>query len=347
VNMDRWRSQEDLRSEVAVVVPVYFSAQVNDETVTRLLYLTVADLHHVVPPEQVWLVVDGDARSARLMRQVLDRLPEGSGGMQLIANEYNRGKLAVIRQGICEALSAASRVRYLAIIDGDADHLPAALPGLVRAADSIADAYGHERVITIGARSSRTRPMGWVRGELETLLDQLTADALAYALARQGRALDLSQCLSGRVPDLSSGYKVYLREMAEFLFERSEPDTGTLSDSDYWHYGPETVTIVEAVLAGAVIGEMLRPTWDGQPVTSFGEFGPVRMYGELLTWVWNRLSIPVEVAAVHLANRGQIALGTAREGAELLEQLRAHALGRLAAQSGTQIPAPRPTLPFI
>lgn len=345
--MDRWRSQEDLRHEVAVIVPVYFSPRVDDETVARLLYLTVADLPQVVPPEQVWLVVDGDPRSARLLHQVLDRLPEGTGDMRLIDNEHNRGKLAVIRQGICEALCAVSQVRYLAIIDGDADHLPAALPGLVRAADSIAVAYGHEKVITIGARSSRIRPMGWVRGELETLLDQLTADALTYALARQERALDLSQCLSGHVPDLSSGYKVYLREMAELVFENSKPDTGTLSDSDYWHYGPETVTIVEALLAGGVMGEMLRPTWDGQPVTSFGEFSPVRMYGELLTWVWNRLNVPLEVAAAHLANRRQIALGTAREGAELLEQLRSHALGRLAAQTGETVPEVRPTLPFV
>ena len=61
--MDRWRSQEDLRHEVAVIVPVYFSPRVDDETVARL----VPDRRRSTTggaPEQVWLVVDGD-RAAR------------------------------------------------------------------------------------------------------------------------------------------------------------------------------------------------------------------------------------------------------------------------------------------
>jgi hypothetical protein len=269
--------------------------------------------------------------------------------MHLIAHAENGGKLAAIRQGMAAVLAEQPQVRYLAVMDGDADHLTAVLPSLLRAAQGMADAYGHDRVIAIGARASRTRPMGWVRGELEFLLDGLTVDALAYALARRGQALDLTQCLTGRVPDLSSGYKVYLRAMAEVLFAGTEPDCGTLSAWDYWHYGPETVTIVDAVLAGGVFGEVQRPSWDGQPATSFGEFGVVAMYGELLTWVWTRLEVPLEVAATQYDNRRVgAALGTAREGADLLARLRDQSLGRLAAaRGGSAVPAPRATPPFV
>ncbi|MHB1319010.1 MAG: glycosyltransferase [Anaerolineae bacterium] len=348
--MDHFVPQAELGRETAVIVPVYFSARPSDAMVDRLLWMTVVDLPPYVPAEQVWLVVDGDSRSAAIARQVLDRLATaGQGHMRLLVNEENAGKLAVIRQGMRVILESQPHVRYLAIMDGDGDHLPAVLPGLIRAADSMVAAYGHERVIAIGARSSRTRPMGWVRGELEGLVDQLTIDALTYALARDGRAIDLSQCLPGRIPDLSSGYKVYLREMALLLFGGAEPETGTLSAWDYWHYGPETVTIVDAMQAGAVFGEMLRPSWDGQPATSFGEFSVVSMYGALLTWVWARLGLSLEVAATQFDNRRVgMALGTAIEGAEELDRLRTHALGGLATHTGQRsVPPARATLPFV
>ncbi|MFO7698632.1 MAG: hypothetical protein R6X16_15970 [Anaerolineae bacterium] len=342
--------QAELGLQTAVVVPVFFSARPSDAMVERQLWMTLVDLPHYLPAEQVWLVVDGDSRSAGIARQVVGGLGDaGQGTMQVLVNAENGGKLAVIRQGMRAILESQPQVRYLAIMDGDADHLPAVLPGLTRAAQSMVEAYGHERIIAIGARSSRTRPMGWVRGELEALLDQLTVDALTYALARDGRAIDLSQCLPGRVPDLSSGYKVYLREMARLLFAGQEPDTGTLTGWDYWHYGPETVTIVNAVLAGAVFSEMLRPTWDGQPVTSFGEFSVVSMYGALLTWVWAHLELPLQAAAVQYDNRRVgMALGTAIEGVQVLDRLRAHALNGLAAHRGdANVPETRATLPFV
>lgn len=348
--MDSLIPQAELGLQTAVIVPVYFTTRAPDAMVERLLWMTVVDLPQHLPEEQVWLVVDGDSRSAVIARRVLDKFARpGRGAMRLLVNAENAGKLSVIRQGMRAILESQPHVRYLAIMDGDADHLPAVLPGLIRAAESMVTSYGHEQVIAIGARSSRTRPMGWVRGELEALLDQLTIDALTYALARAGRAIDLSQCLPGRIPDLSSGYKVYLRAMAQLLFDGPEPETGTLTGWDYWHYGPETVTIVDAVLAGAVIGEMLRPSWDGQPATSFGEFSVVSMYGTLLTWVWARLGLSLEVAATQFDNRRVgMGLGTAVEGVEMLDRLRTHALGGLAAHRGVDtVPAPRATLPFI
>jgi hypothetical protein len=288
--------------------------------------------------------VDGDAHSAAIARRVLNGLASSGGTtMRLVANESNGGKLAVMRQGMRAVLESQPHVRYLAIMDGDGDHLPAVLPGLVRAAASMAQAYGHERVIAIGARLDRARTMGWVRGELETLLDGLTVDALGYALARQGRAPDVSQCLPGRIPDLSSGYKVYLREMALALFAGPEPETGTLSAWDYWHYGPETVTIVDAVLGGAVFGELRRPSWNGQPATSFGEFSVVSMYGALLTWAWMRLTLPLDVAATQFDNRrAGMALGTAREGAEVLDR-RTPERHRFCHR-GPRFPSPEPAL---
>lgn len=347
--MDSLTPQSDLGLQTAVIVPVYFSARPTDAMVERLLWMTVVDLPNYLPAEQVWLVVDGDARSAGIARRVLDSLATaGRAHMRLLVNEQNAGKLAVIRQGMRAILASQPHVSYLAIMDGDADHLPSVLPGLIRAAECLVASYGHERVIAIGARSSRTRPMGWVRGELEALVDQLTIDALTYALARDGRALDLAQCLPGRIPDLSSGYKVYHREMAQLLYGGPDPETGTLASWDYWHYGPETVTIVDAVLAGGVFGEVLRPSWDGQPATSFGEFSVVSMYGALLTWVWARLGLSVAAAAVQFDNRRVgMELGTAAEGHELLNKLRTEALGGLAAHNGEGgVPGARATLPF-
>ena len=126
-------------------------------------------------------------------------------------------------------------------------------PGLLR------DAYAHTRLIVLGARRSRHHPMGSNRGELETLLDQVTLDALAFALVRQGRAINLAHCHTGRVPDVSSGYKVYGRQMAEALFVETEPRLQGLSAHDYWHFGPETVPVVEAMLSGGVLGRAPTP----------------------------------------------------------------------------------------
>ncbi|MGI6367032.1 MAG: hypothetical protein ACOX2L_01515 [Anaerolineae bacterium] len=347
--MQPWRTQSDLARELAVIVPIYFGTTADEGLMERLLRMTIVDLPAFVRPEQVWLMVDGDGHSGPVARRVLAGLSPSAQGMHLVDNRENQGKLGVLRQGFSAALEAHPQVNWLAALDGDGDHLAAALPTLVRSAAAMAASCGHGRVVMIGARASRERPMGWVRGQMETLLDGLTIDALTYALARQGRALDLAFCRPGVVPDISSGYKVYGRELAALLFADPDPDTGSLSPWDYWHYAPETVPAVEATLLGGVIGEMPRPTWDGQPVSSFGAFGLERMYGELLAWVWTRLQIPLTVAVQHWENhRRSYELDTSQEGAELLAKTRSRALGRLAEALGEDPPGPcRPLLPFL
>lgn len=349
--MDRWNDQSDLAPVTGMVIPAYFSARPTDDTVQHLLWMTLGDCHHYIDLRNVCVVIDGDARTAEIAQRVRDRLlREHKQALRLIPLPENKGKLWAVREGMRALLNDNPRLAYLVTRDGDGDHGVAEMPALLRAAALLCDAYAHSRLIVLGARRSRHHPMGWVRGDLETLLDQVTLDALAFALARQGRALNLAHCNTGRVPDLSSGYKVYGRQMAEALFLQSEPRLGSLSAHDYWHYGPETVPVVEAVLSGGVLAELQRLTWDGQPATSFGEFAHIALYGELLAWVYGRLEIPLEVAAQlydnHIPN---LNLRTVSQGMETLAQLREYALRKLAAQAGLAgaLPAAKPSLPFM
>ena len=336
---------------MGVVVPAYFSSRPSDEMVQRLLWMTLADCHHYVPLENVWVVVDGDPRAERLLVDVRARLESEHGeSFTLLSLPENRGKLWAVRQGISALLAARPGVRYLVIRDGDGDHAASELPRLARAAAHLADVYDTLRLIVIGSRSSRHRPMGWIRGELEALLDRITIDALAYHLAREGKAINMGHCSGRAVPDLSSGYKVYGRQVAEELFTTDEAHMACLSSEDYWHYGPETVTIVEAVLDGAILAEVPRLTWDGQPTSSFGEFSHESLYGELLAWVYARLDIPLDVAARLYDNLiPPMTLRTAPQGTKLLRAVRDYALDKVRAFRGDshEIPPPAPISPFL
>jgi hypothetical protein len=350
--VQRWTDQAEIARRTGIVIPAYFSAKPTDDVVRHLLRMTLWDCPRYLPLEQVCVVVDGDERTAGLLDELREALRREQGGtFELVSLPENRGKLWAIAVGIRSLLERLPQVTYLVIRDGDGDHDMAEVPGLVRTALYLSEARGDTRVIAVGSRKSRHHPMGWVRGELETLLDAVTLDALAYALARQGRALDLSNCLIGAgVPDLSSGFKVYGREVAQSLFADSEPRMASLSESDYWHYGPETVTIVEAMLAGCGLGEKLRLTWDGQPTTSFGEFRHQSLYGELLAYVFTRLEIPLDVAAQLMDNHvPSLALRTTAQGQALLAELRSYALERVRAFRGDTAPLPAASspLPFL
>jgi hypothetical protein len=349
--VDGWVDQSEWALRTGVIVPAYFSAKPSGETVSHLLWMTLSDCHHYLPLEQVWVVVDGDRRTAGLAEDLRGQLQRnGHGSLNILPLSENMGKLGAIQAGMCALLAAHPRLQWIVIRDGDGDHMMSVTPQLVRTALFLEQAYGHSRVIVIGARTSRHRPMGFARGELESLLDQVTLDALAYVLARRGQALDLRHCLGHTTPDLSSGFKVYGRQIAESLFVKAEPRLLTLSESDYWHYGPETVTVIEAVLQGVVLAEALRPTWDGQPTTSFGEFRLLSLYGELLAWVFARLDIPIDVAACFFDRLVPgMTLRTTAEGRDLLDGLRRHALEKALSYRSEDGPIPpaAPLAPFV
>jgi hypothetical protein len=346
----RWIDQSELAPKMGIVIAAYFSAQPSDEMVRQLLWMTLGDTPHYLPLDQVCVVVDGDERTARIAGQIRDRFQKAEGiSFELLSLPENRGKLWAVREGMCCLLQHHTQIEYLVTRDGDGDHALSAVPQLARTAAFLHETYQHLNLIVLGARPSRHRPMGWIRGELETLLDQLTLDALAYAMAGQGRVLNLSHCAGGSVPDISSGFKVYGRKSAEELFCHGAPHMRTLSPSDYWHFGPETVAVVEGLLDGAVLAETLRLTWDGQPTSSFADFRHQALYGELLTWVFARLDIPVAIAAQLYDNRSlSLDLATEGQGRETLESLRDLVLMRLAGYRQEPCARPaRPRLPFL
>jgi len=349
--MDHWMEHDEMRERIAVVIPAYYSQRPSDELVAQLSWITLCDTQVYHPLENTWVVVDGDPRTERILHNLQNELLAKQGQtFNLLPLPVNKGKFWVMREGIRAILDERPGVDYILVRDGDGDHVNSDIPRLVRGADILARETGQTRMIVIGRRSSRHRPMGWLRGELETMLDQITMDALAYYQAQQGVVLDTSRLQFGGVPDLSSGYKVYGRDIALSLFGNEPPSLCGVSASDYWHYGPETVTIVEAVLQGVTLAEVPRLTWDGQPATSFGEFRIVRLYGALLGWVFVRLGIGLANAAQMIDNiYPAITLRTTREGQETLSQIRTFALEHLRAHSQTaeDIPAPRASLPFL
>jgi len=349
--MDRWMEHSEMRSRIGLDIPAYFSQRPSDELVARLLWITLCDAHVYHPLENTWVVVDGDARTERVLEKLRHDLYTQHGRtINTLSLPENRGKLWAMREGVRAILAERPSVEYILIRDGDGDHVNSDIPRLVRGAEFLKQETGQSRMIVIGSRASRHRPMGWLRGELEAMLDQVTLDALAYYQAQRKIVLDMRHCGLGSVADLSSGYKVYGREIAQILFGDDPPKLCGLCADDYWHFGPETVTIVEAVLEGVTLAEIPRLTWDGQPATSFGEFKIVRLYGALLGWVFVRLGIGLQSAAKMIDNVYPLmTLRTTKEGQDLLTQVRTYALDHLKQHSrlSEEIPARGLTLPFL
>lgn len=344
--MHEWITQQELGTRFGVVIPVYFTPETDNALVQRLLLMTLQDSSAYLPWEHVWLVVDGDGRAAGILKELRTSL----GSYNIIHEPSNRGKLWVVRRAMQAALSSESGLDYLVTRDCDGDHAASDLPALVRAAELLRQQTGSTATLVIGARRSRERPMGWLRGQLEQLLDQITVDALQYVLARCGRTMNLSLCALPGTIDINSGYKVYGRELARALFVNGEPHFAAIAPDDYWHYGPETCPVVEAVLGGALLAEVPRITWDGQPTTSFGGFNPTRLYGCMLTWLFTRLEIPLVVGAQWFDNHAaHLALRLTAEGRQVLDALRLFTLEQTARHQGLPLPSIEHTvtLPFV
>ena len=313
---------ESLYPMLGMIIPTYFSDQTPEGIIRELFAMTLCHLDHYLPLAQVEVVIDGDQRALPIIRELGASLDQP---FDLVVLEENQGKLGAIRAGLERLYERWPNTEAAVIRDCDGDHGSEALPSFMRLSQELKSASNGLYMIA-GARTSRHHPMGWMRGELETILDAVTIDALAFSLAKQNRLLDLTYCATQRaVPDISSGYKLYSRELVQHIFF-TQTNTACLSPYDYDHLAPETAPFVEAMLQGALYGEIERSTFNGQPTTSFGEFEHAHLYGRLLAWVWTRLDVPLDVGLQMYDNHAAPSLLlTTENGIQAVEAVRQRA----------------------
>ncbi len=286
-------------------------------------------------PENVCLVVDGDERSLKIARSVQKTLSKPpSGSFEILYLDENRGKHYAVTEGI-QRLMQRRALEYFVVRDCDADHFICDLPNLVRSAHHIAITEKTNRVLIIGRRIDRHRPLGFRRGQMEELCNRVMLDVMNYRLARQGQLLNTRYYSPyGDVPDFKSGYKVYSRATARLAFRRS-PRLLCLSPKDFWRHGAEPIPIVEAVLAGAIIGEMNRTAFDVQPTTTFTESSAVDMHVKTLAWAFCRCRVPLKCAQQMFDNHiPRLLLGTDAAGIEQLDAIKQQSLSLYARYLG-------------
>ncbi|MDP2897189.1 MAG: hypothetical protein Q8Q12_11655 [bacterium] len=340
-------SESQVKDIAGMVVPVWFSRKAQAALAESLLRLTLDNYEQYVRAENVCLVVDGDERSLRIARKVQKALAKGGLAFEVLYLEENRGKHYAVKEGILR-LMRNKGIEHFVVRDCDADHFICDLPNLVRSAHRIAVAEKTDRVLVIGRRIDRHRPLGFFRGEMEELCNRVMLDSFTYWLARRGRVFN-SQYYApyGDVPDFKSGYKVYSRGLARRIFMRN-PRLLCLQEKDYWRHGAEPIVMVEAVLTGAAIGEMNRTTFDVQPTTTFTESSAMDMHMKTLAWMFCRLGIPLACAEQMFNNHiPRLLLVTDASGRDQLDALKrdtltfyARHLGQTYSHTMT-IPRPR------
>ncbi|MGC9520386.1 MAG: hypothetical protein ACP5HG_00715 [Anaerolineae bacterium] len=291
------RSLDRLRHATGIVIPVYFPSGVDPSEGATLLHDTVvACCDQVADPTVICLSVDGAANGV----DIASKLAEAH-GTELAVAPVNRGKLQGARAGVSKLLEKAG-LSYIAVLDSDGDHFANELLNFVRAADQIVTETGDPRVMILGRRISRHRPMGLLRGELEWLADRLLLNALEYHAARVGHPLKFEYAtMLDDVPDFHSGYKLFTRPTAIAVFEGA-PNLAGVSEVTYYRHAVEAVMVVEALLSGARLGVINRSTFNEQPVTAFGLLDRARLTADMIVWPCKRLGVPAHFVRQWMEN---------------------------------------------
>jgi len=333
--------RHDMRRHVACVTPVYFTADVPRDRIPDMLAATLDDTELFVEPDNIVLVIDGVPWVGDVLEPVLASYADRAGApCRVMMLEDNLGKGGAVAAAF-EDLLSQGELTHFAIRDDDADHCIYDLPDLFSLSRQMADAEGTALTIANGRRVEIHRPLGMARGFMEAMLNGITCDAIRFRLAREGRALNTRwHSAYAEVPDLESGYKVYSRTAAEAFVTGIEAAQALCPDLRMGHFGVEIVPTTEVLLAGGVMGEMMRTTMQSQPVSMFmaGE-KLASCFGGEATWLFRRLGIPADVADTLMCNAiARCGYGRSAEGAAVLRDFRSFILDRLGAPPVTRPP---------
>lgn len=287
--MDRATVAEALevfRNHTAVVMPVHIPEAVDRGSAAAILQDNVsAWCAHLGRPDSVVLSVDGTGCGDDVAAEVGRRT-----GARVVCHPENRGKFMAVRHGI-EVMLEDGRYRVLASVDFDGDHFANEGLNFVRAALA-ARAAGRDRVLVLGRRISRHHPMGYLRGELEELVDRVLLETLQYDAVKSGRPMDTTFWATlDEVPDFHSGYKLFDRDTAEAVFGR-DIDPAGCTDVCWSRHAVEAVMVVEALCSHAVLVEVNRSTINDQPISAFGLLKREQLMADKMIWPARRLGVP-------------------------------------------------------
>ena len=311
-------ANDAMRRHTGIVIPVYFPAAADSDLGRALLADNVrAYVQQVDDPGRVCLSVDGAAHGLEIAEALASEC-----GVTAVCTPENKGKMNGLRHGV-QALWEREELRYIAAVDSDGDHFANELLNLVRAATHVQAREGGE-VLVLGRRSSKHRPMGLLRGELEELADRVLLDALVFRAAHSGRPMQMEYATTHEeYPDFHSGFKLYSRGVVEPVF-LAEPELCSLDPAAYYRHGCEAVAVVEALSAGARLVLVARSTFNEQPVSAFGQYNRERLVADKIIWPCKRLDIPPPFVGQWLRNHlPRLLLNTlVPEGKQELLQIR-------------------------
>ncbi len=286
-----------LEQATGIVMPVYFRPDTDPTFARSLLRETVAlFVREVADPAHICLSADGPGPAGEAAHAVAAEL-----GLQVVQAMQNGGKLAALRRGM-QHLLQNPELRYLAAVDQDGDHFGNELLNFVRCAEHVAQVQQTDRVLVLGNRLSRHRPLGFLRGEQEELANRMLVDALTYHAARCGRPLVWQfAAVDAPLPDFHSGYKLFSRATAEAVFT-APPNLAGCSETAYYRHACEAVMIVESLQAGAILATVNRRTFDEQPTSVFATMDRSQLAADMIIWPCKRLEVPGPFVAQWLTN---------------------------------------------
>ena len=328
-----------LRRGTGVVIPVYFPDGVPAGPAIGYLEDTIISyLAQVEKPLSICLSVDGPAHGREIAAALAARH-----GVAYVVADRNRGKFQAAANGVRHLLLPPCH-RFVAIVDQDGDHFANELINLVRAALHVQTQTAGERVLALGRRISKHRPLGFSRGELEEIADRVLLDALHYHAAISGHPLRLEYATAHEeYPDFHSGFKLFDRATAADTFLREPILCGVDADC-YYRHGCEATMIVEAHLAGAVLCPVNRSTFNEQPVSTFGLMHRQTLVANKMIWAVKRLGVPPEFARQWYDNHlPRLLLGTiVPDGQQVLLDIRRLLLAGLGLPDNTTSEYRRP-----
>jgi hypothetical protein len=318
-----------MRRSLGMLIPVWFPPGLSDDQVRETLFDTLHDCEHFLPWEHIVLVVDGDARSYAVVQDLQASCRQRHGQrFDVVYSAENGGKGSAVWHGM-EWFLARPGLEYLVIRDADSDHALNDLVTLMRLAVVLHSNEGTDRLIVVGRRNHPHRTLGWMRGELETLLNRVLIDTVRFALAQRQQVLNTRYfSLSGEYPDLHSGYKIYSRRVCERIVERPWERSPWVG-AEIYRYGVEAVPFVEGVMAGAIVGEITRLTQEPD-FSGHGAFARPETNGSVMLWTFLRLGIEAPQAAIILDNHlPRLTLWTDPQGRAVLLELRRYVMEKL------------------